>query len=79
MIRSLNVYLYAALLIIGAWSKLLRVTIDGIYQMLEEGRCRVGTSTINMMINAPVYPNDYQDKKTWRIGVRNEVIQWFRE
>lgn len=47
--------------------------------MLEEGRCRVGTSTINMMINAPVYPNDYQDKKTWRIGVRNEVIQWFRE
>lgn len=39
------------------------VAIDGTHQLLEAGRGRVGTSTITLAINDPIYPSDYQDKK----------------
>lgn len=42
---------------------ILPVAIDGTYQLLEEGKGQVGTSTITLTINDPIYPEDYQDKK----------------
>ncbi|HLR07679.1 MAG TPA: lysophospholipid acyltransferase family protein [Bacillota bacterium] len=40
------------------------VTIDGTYKILEEGSGRVQPSTIYLTIHAPIWPEDYEGKKT---------------
>ncbi len=39
------------------------VAINGTYQMMEQDKGKIKSSTITMTITEPIYPSDYQDKK----------------
>jgi|GEM_PF-424182 len=50
------------------------VAIDGTHQLLEEGNGMVGTSTITLTINDPIYPDDYQDKKHGELAAELQMV-----
>lgn len=52
------------------------VTINGTYQMLEEGNGRVKGSTISMTIHEPIYPETYQTLKSAELAKElQEIIE----